>query len=147
MAELVDVLKPEVSAEQVDRRWQEQRDGHRAVLIAELDGQVAGTASIGGHGHHLPNSLRLFALDVGPAFRRKGVGTALIDAVEGTAYRRGIESVNLEVSVENGDALRLYEQRGYQRLDSPVLMRWTRLADDGSSEQVEELSWVMTRRV
>ena len=147
MAELADVLRPEVSVEQVDRRWQEQRDGHRAMLIAEVDGRIAGTVSIGGHSHRLPNSLRLFALDVGPAFRRKGVGAALIDAVEKMARRRGIQSVNLEVAVEKGDALRLYERRGYQRLGSPVPTRWTRLADDGSCEQVEDLSWTMTKRV
>ena len=47
--------------------------------------------------------------------------------------------------MSNAGAVRLYERLGYSRLGEPVVDRWTRLADDGGSEQVEELSWVMVR--
>ena len=75
-------LMPELSVQQVCQRWQEHQDGHRELLIAELDEEIAGIVSITGHLHQMPNSLRLFALDVGPAYRRRGVGTALMEVVE-----------------------------------------------------------------
>ena len=102
------------------------------MLIAELDGQVAGTVGITGHRFQLPDSLRLFALDVGPTFRGQGVGTTLIKAVEEQARHQGLKGVNLEVSVENADAIRLYERLGYRRLGEPVVDH-------------EELLWIMVK--
>lgn len=79
---LVHVLAPEVSKAQLGRRWQEHQDGYRQVLVAEVNGQVIGTISMGGSRYQRPDSLRMFALDVGAAFRRTGIGTTLIEAVE-----------------------------------------------------------------
>ena len=145
IVELAAVLKPEVSLTQVDQRWQEHQSGYREMLIAELDGQVVGTVSIGGHGHQLPDSLRMFPLDVGTKFRRRGVGTALVEAVEEIARRQELQTINLEVGVENDGALRMYEQLGYLRLGNPEIVRWCSLSDNGKGEQIEELSWVMTK--
>ena len=61
-------------------RFEESREGYRGIFVAELDGCPAGTVSMGGHGFQRPGSLRLFALDVGEAFRGQGVGTALVNA-------------------------------------------------------------------
>ena len=82
---LADVLVPEVSRAQIRRRYDESLLGYREMFVAELDGQIAGTVSTGGWGFQRPNSLRMFALDVGRAFRNHGVGTELIRAVESTA--------------------------------------------------------------
>ncbi len=49
--------------------------------------------------------------------------------------------------MDNFDAMRLYEQLGYRRLDGRVIDRWWRLADDGSREEVEDLSWLMVKSV
>ena len=145
IALLATVLAPEPSAEQLDRRWQEHGDGNREMLVAALAGQVVGTVSTTGHRFQRPDSLRLFALDVGPAFRGQGIGTALVQAVEERARRAGLKGVNLEVSMENTLAKRLYEPLGYRTLGKPVTDRWTRLLDGGGGEQVEDLSWVMTK--
>ena len=48
----------------------------------------------------------MFALDVGRAFRKRGMETVLIEAVESTAIGTNLGEVNLEVSVENVDAIR-----------------------------------------
>ena len=126
-------------------RWRERRDGHREILVALLDGEVAGTVSMGGRRHGRPGSLRLFALDVGPAYRRRGVGAALIGAVEQEARRRNLRAVNLEVAVENEDAIRLYERLGYERQGGPFIDRWWRLKDDGTRDQVEQPSYVLAK--
>ena len=117
------------------------------MLVAELDGQVVGTVSMGGHGFQRPGSLRLFALDVGAAFRRRGVGTALVKAVEAMASGRALDEVNLEVAVCNRDVIRLYERLGYRRHGDPVSDRWERRLDDGSSQLVDVPSWVMINRL
>ena len=100
---------------------------------------------MGGHGFQRPDSLRLFALDVGEPFRGRGVGTALVNAVEAAAADRALTEVNLEVALENEDAVRLYERLGYQRLGKPVMDRWEQHLDDGGSRLVEEPSWVMIK--
>ena len=131
---LTAALGPDVPAAQVTRRLEESRLGYRDMLVAELDGQVVGTVSMGGHGFQRPRSLRLFALDVGAAFRRRGAGTALVKAVEAIASGRDLDEVNLEVAIDNRDAIRLYERLGYRRHGGPVMDRWERRLDDGSSQ-------------
>ena len=116
------------------------------MLISDLDGRVVGTVSTGGRGHVMPGSLRLFALDVGPEFRRRGVGTALVEAVERRARSEGLESVNLEVTLDNDRAIRLYEALGYRRTGRPEVVRWSRQAEDGGTEIVEEPSSIMIKK-
>ena len=144
---LVHVLAPEVSRAQLHGRWQEHQDGYRQMLVAEVNGQVVGTISIGGSRYHRPDSLRMFALDVGAAFRRMGIGTALIEAAEEKAQSDGLRTVHLEVATNNADAISLYERLGYQHQGDPIIDRWWRITDDGSREQVEDLSWVMIKRL
>ena len=145
MGALTAALAPQVDAAQLRQRFEQCRDGYRKILVAELDGRPVGTVSMGGHGFQRPDSLRLFALDVGEAFRGRGVGTALVYAVEAAAADRTLNEVNLEVALENEDAVRLYERLGYQRLGEQVMDRWEQHLDDGGSRLVEEPSWVMIK--
>lgn len=147
LGQLIGALEPEVSAAQVTQRLQESCHGHRDMLVAELDGRAVGTVSMGGHGFQRPDSLRLFALDVGKALRRQGIGTALVEAVESVASARALGEVNLEVAIYNKDAIRRYERLGYRRHGNPIMDRWVRLRDDGSSLLAEVPSWVMIKRL
>jgi ribosomal protein S18 acetylase RimI-like enzyme len=52
-------------------------------------------------------------LEVRPAYRRRGVATALIAAAEREARRCRAAKIHLEVSVANAAARRLYEANGY----------------------------------
>ncbi len=144
---LAAILEPDVSAAQLEHRLQEDHDGHRVMLVAELDGEVVGTVSSTHHHSQLPESLRMLALDVGHTFRRQGVGTALVEAVEAKARRECLRFVNLEVALDNDAALHLYEGLGYQRLGEPIVNRWTRLPEGGKCEEVEEHSWVMVKKL
>lgn len=98
IADLSDAMAGDVSREQLVNRWREHVAGYRVMLVALLDGNVAGTVSIGGHNHQRPDSLRLFALDVASALRRRGAGSALVCAVEHEAGLRGLGHLNLEVA-------------------------------------------------
>ena len=144
---LTSALAPEVSTAQVGSRFQEHLDGYREMLVAESDGNVVGTVSTSEHRFQIPGSLRMLALDVGSAYRRQGIGALLIKAVEAKARREGFSKVNLEVALDNDDAMRLYESLGYRSVDSPVTDRWTRTTKDGRRERVEERSWVMVKNL
>ena len=135
------------SAAQLQRRLEESKCGLRTMLVAVLKGRAVGAVSIGGWGHQRVGSLRLFALDVGAAFQRKGVGTALINAVETIAADRGLNEVNLEVEIDNEDAIRLYRALGYRICGEPVMDRWNLLRDDGSSDSIEVPVFVMVKRL
>ena len=87
----------------------------------------------------------MLALDVGSAYRRRGIGTLLVETVEAKAEGEGFSKVNLEVALDNDGALCLYESLGYRIVGSPVTDRWTRTTEDGGREQVEERSWVMVK--
>lgn len=56
----------------------------------------------------------IFLLYVAPAYRRQGIGSALIHQAEAWAKARGERQVGLQVFQHNLPALRLYEKLGYQ---------------------------------
>ena len=144
---LADILHPEVSKAQVRRRYDETLLGYREMLVAELDGRVVGTVSTGGWGFQRSDSLRMFALDVGKAFRNRGVGTVLINAVEAATISLHLKEVNLEVSVDNVNAIGLYERLGYRCLPEPVTDSWDVLDDQGNRQAVHALSWIMVKKI
>ena len=146
IAQLAAALEPEVEGEQLTNRWQEHLDGHREMLVAESDRITVGTISFGAARRKRPGSLGCFALGVGPVYRR-GIGTALISAVEEQARLRNLLTVHLEVAVDNADAIRLYERLGYEREPELFVDRWTRWSDDGVRQSVEATSYVMVKRV
>jgi ribosomal-protein-alanine N-acetyltransferase len=67
---------------------------------------------------------------VHPAYRRRGIGTALLAACE---KQMGQQFVRLSVRASNVDAIRLYEREGYLRVD-----RWKKYYNDGEEAIVME---------
>jgi [ribosomal protein S18]-alanine N-acetyltransferase len=63
---------------------------------------------------------RLYSIASLPEARGKGVGTALIEAVEAAALQRRCDAVRLEVRTDNDSAIRLYERLGYRRIGGPL---------------------------
>jgi ribosomal protein S18 acetylase RimI-like enzyme len=147
IAELSHAMAGDVSPEQLSNRWQEHIVSYRVVLVALLDGDVAGTVSMGGHNHRRPDSLRLFALDTAPAVRRRGIGSALVNAVEREARLGSLGHVNLEVAIENSGAMELYRNLGYRRVGQPIVDSWQRHTPGRGWELVEGPAWIMTMDV
>ena len=144
VSELSDALAPDTSPAHTRQRWHEHTVGHREMLVAELDGRLAGCVGISVRGgrHDLPGTLRLLGLDVGPCFRRRGVGTALVRGRGGQgAARRHAERSPRGGNRERHRHRPLRKTRLPPRGD-PIINRWLR-----ADEVVEELSWVMVRRV
>lgn len=87
--------------------------GHADVLVAE-DGQgrLAGSAVL--LYRRGSSSARLYSLAVRPDLRGRGLGRAMLAAVERAALFRGATRVVLEVAEGNQAALALYLRAGYE---------------------------------
>lgn len=128
----------------IKSRYREQVEGKRDVLVAELDSDSVGNVSINQH-DIVAGLLHLFALDVAPARQRRGIGSALINAVEREASLRRLAGVWLDVAIDNIDAMRLYERLGYRRC-AAVVNRWSYVDEHGVHKDVAEMCYRMFKR-
>jgi putative acetyltransferase len=91
-------------------------DAQDLLFVAELDGQLAGSAGI----HPAPQLRRRhcahFGISVAPEAQRRGVGSARLQAVCEHGDR-GAQILRLELTVfaDNDAAIRLYERFGFRR--------------------------------
>jgi len=69
--------------------------------------------------------LNVHDIAVSPAHRGKGIGQALLQAVEAEARRRGCCKVTLEVREDNEVAKSAYQRAGF-RATSPQTLFWSR---------------------
>lgn len=99
------------------------RSQRTAVLVALVDGRIAGTATVELDRHiqdddewRAPiaaDEAHLRMLGVDPLYRRRGVGRALTEATIALAQQRGRSRVTLETIPEMQGALHLYESMGF----------------------------------
>jgi ribosomal protein S18 acetylase RimI-like enzyme len=87
----------------------------RDVLVAVLDGEVAGYMRLGrvfpiAASDHV---LQISGIAVDPAHQRRGVGRALLEAAIVEARGRGARRLTLRVLAHNEAAVRLYESVGF----------------------------------
>lgn len=110
-----DVSKPH---EYVERCWQENLKNQRKTFLAVCEGYFAGW------GHlifkpdysffaesHIPE---IQNLDVIPPFRKRGIGSQLIDSIEQFAFERfDVIGIGFGLYSDYGTAQRMYVKRGY----------------------------------
>ncbi len=82
-------------------------------LVAEFDGNLVGTVMGGCDGRRG----LIYHLAVDPAYRTKGVGNSLMDDVESRLRAKGCIRCYLLVAIDNTDAMRYYEKRGWQAMN------------------------------
>jgi len=83
-----------------------------AVLVAEERGQVLGGALL--FFRRGAKAARLYSIAIAQTARGQRLGTALLNAAEREARRRGCAAMKLEVRTDNTPAIALYEKRGYR---------------------------------
>ena len=98
---------------------QEHLEGKRVLLVAEAGGQLVGTVQF--VPAHVDSDLAdgkttayLQALEVREDFRRRGLGTHLVRAVERIGTDRGFTRLTLMVEPDNGPALSLHRKLGFE---------------------------------
>ncbi len=94
------------------------------AIVAEVGDALAGFGLM----KYRDADAHLLLLGVQPAFRRRGVGGALMDWLENTASTAGLELIWLEARADNAGAIAFYRARGYRTLD--VIRRYYRGSDD-----------------
>jgi ribosomal-protein-alanine N-acetyltransferase len=90
--------------------------GHRdsQTWVAEEAEVIAGFLIA----HREPRKiLHIVTIDVVKAWRRRGVGSLLMDAAEHWAGDRGLRMIGLETAHDNLAAQKFYRARGYRKVD------------------------------
>jgi len=84
-----------------------------ALLVAYLDGVAAGCVAMHDLGNGVAEMKRMF---VPGEFRGRGVGRGLADGIIERAQRAGFNTMRLDTSRDQHDAIRLYERSGFRRV-------------------------------
>jgi ribosomal-protein-alanine N-acetyltransferase len=100
------------------------------TLVAEAHGGGIAAFAVAGRGS--PRIGYVATLDVDPRFRRQGLGTQLMQAVEARLAGLGLWKIRLETGTSN-PARRLFEKLGYERVG-----KIERYYEDGSDAWVLE---------
>jgi GNAT superfamily N-acetyltransferase len=87
------------------------------VFVAELEGVAAGYVACVRAG----SALRVDQLFVSPEHEAQGVGTQLLEYVEGFAIAEGADTLAIVVEAENARARRFYAGRGFVPAGDTVL--------------------------
>jgi len=81
------------------------------IRVAEVSNRIVGFILAR---MEIPSQAHLITLDVSPEFRKQKAGTILVKTLHAELVRHAINSVILEVSVNNFPAQRLYEKLQYR---------------------------------
>ncbi len=115
LARLLGELGYPSSREQVERRLERLGEADR-LFVAELEGEVVGLAGL-----HVSAALeydgdaaKVSAIVVDERFRRRGVGEALMDALENEARARGCVILFLTTAERREDAHAFYRRIGLE---------------------------------
>ncbi len=91
-------------------------DYNTLALAAKADNEIAGfiiaqieieNDTLFGH---------IVTINVLPTFRRKGIGRKMLQEIETILKQKGITECHLEVREDNSQALKLYQNSGYQKI-------------------------------
>jgi RimJ/RimL family protein N-acetyltransferase len=92
-----------------------RRYPHAAVFVAEDDGAIVGRLSVARDQHPASRHVADLGLMVAASHRRRGIGTALLDAAVDWARASGVHKLELHVFPWNDAAIALYERFGFVR--------------------------------
>lgn len=87
--------------------------GNAVILLAEADDEVIGYVEAVGGRYRRARGTAYVVIGVLARMSGRGIGGALLDALEHWARRSGIHRLELTVMEQNDRAIRLYERRGF----------------------------------
>jgi len=96
------------------QEWWAQHDDRYAVVVAEIDGEIGGWASLNRFSHRCAHaSIADLSVYVARSQRGRGAGNALLEALEIAARTGGFHKIVLHALDENEAGKRLYKKRGF----------------------------------
>ena len=127
----------------------EHATGLRWVSVAEVEGELAGYVTLlwDSDDRTFRNAgiPEVVDLNVLPSFRRRGVGTALLDSAESEAAARS-DVIGIRVGLHSGygAAQRLYVARGYKPDGSGAVIRGDSVAEGATVQLNDDLTLRLT---
>jgi ribosomal protein S18 acetylase RimI-like enzyme len=97
--------------EEIQKKLQRDPD---LFLVAEVDGQIVGTVVGGFDGRRG----MVYHLAVADRHRKQRIGAMLMDELEQRLKAKGCIRCYLLVTVENENAMRFYEKRGWEHMSN-----------------------------
>ncbi len=88
------------------------RDAHTIYLVALVDGEVCGIASL----NLIFDDCEILNIATDPKHRRRGIADALMRSIIDTASEKSVSALTLEVAESNSGAISLYEKHGFSRI-------------------------------
>lgn len=95
---------------EIDKKLKRDPD---LFIVAELNGLIIGSVLGGFDGRRG----MVYHLAVEDSYRKKGIGTVLMNELENRMKQRGCIRSYLLVTRDNSDAIRFYESTGWQQMD------------------------------
>lgn len=125
--------------------------GEAVLWVAELEGKIIGQLFVqlsSGRPELADGERRayIYGFRVRSEYRRRGVGTRMMNAAEMDLVKRGYRLVTLNVNRDNPGARRLYERLGYRVVGSEE-GRWSYVDDRGQRREVHEPAWRMEKNL
>jgi len=94
------------------------------IVVAEVGGKLVGKIEV--YSAKVSDKEKTGFVDgfvVDPDYRKRGIGTQLLLEAERRAVNKGTRQIHLGVKTFNTDAISLYEELGYEKLNRIFLMR------------------------
>lgn len=133
------------------RYWKEQEEGKREVLVAEVDGEMAGYLTLIARAKYGPFAGKypeIKDFNVFEAYQKRGIGWLLMEEAEKQAKKYG-DVVTLAVGLHAGygSAQRMYIKRGYLPDGSGVWYRNRNLEPYASCSNDDDLILYLSKEV
>lgn len=90
-------------------------------LVVELDAHVV---AMGGIVPNAQGQAEVRRVRVHPALRRRGLGRALMQALEQRAAQLGLQEMHLDTTISQPEALAFYRSLGYQEVGRQKFPHW-----------------------
>jgi aminoglycoside 6'-N-acetyltransferase len=138
---------PTIEEEAASRRYWHSLKPRDGGFVAVADGRPIGMIELwlrrpkGPPGARVASVKADLGLSVDPAWRGRGVGTALLQAGEDWARAQGADRMILDAASANAGAIRLYERVGYEinavEMDKPIEPDAAAHDEDGAVRNVD----------
>lgn len=125
--------------------------GRRVILVAEVEGSMAGQIFIQlGTSMPIlsdgPSTGYLYAFRVRPPYRDRGIGTRLIQVAESETRGRSYRYAAISAAKDNPRAWTLYERLGYGVVgEDPG--EWSYVDDQGQLRSIREPAYILEKRL
>ncbi|WP_127130223.1 GNAT family N-acetyltransferase [Georgenia sp. SYP-B2076] len=115
LARLLAAAVDELNVRYPEEPTEHALDPRAEFLLADVDGHAAGCVALVPVD---PGAAEIKRVFVDPAFRGRGVASALLARLEALAHERKIATLLLETGVRQPESVALYEKLGYMPIES-----------------------------